>query len=205
MADIHISTKKLVKRNIICFVIIAALLLTALIGYAYVENVVTTDFSFPETIHAGGKTLKLNGVGKRKFLWRTVISAGLYLEHPTNDAGNVIESEQVKCLYNQFLMDKIPSRWLRKGVKRLFKKTNSSELCLKHKAEIEQFALWYDSDVFSGETSIITYIPGFGLTLQYRGQVKGTISGQEFARMYFSCGFGHKADETAKKGFLGLQ
>ncbi|MBN2515663.1 MAG: chalcone isomerase family protein [Deltaproteobacteria bacterium] len=205
MANIHISANKPDKRNIILTVIIAALLLTAVIGYSYAENVSTTDVSFPETIHAGGKTLKLNGVGKRKFLWHTVISAGLYLEHRTNDAGNVIESEQVKCLYNQFLVDKIPAQWVRKGVQRLFKKTNSSELCLKHKEELEQFALWYDSDVSRGETSIITYVPGVGLTLKYRGRVKGTIPGREFARMYFSCGFGHNADETAKKGFLGLQ
>lgn len=205
MATIHISVNKPVKRNIIFTVIIVALLLTAVIGYSYAENVSTTDASFPETIHAGGKALKLNGVGERKFLWHTVISAGLYLEHPTNDAGNVIESEQVKCLYNQFLMDKIPARWVRKGVKRLFKTTNPSELYLKHKAEIEQFALWYDSDVTRGETSIITYVPGVGLTLRYRGQVKGTISGREFAQMYFRCGFGNNADGTAKKGFLGLQ
>lgn len=205
MANIHISANKPDKRNIILTVIAAALLITALIGYSYAENVSTTGSSFPETIQAGGKTLKLNGVGERKFLWRTVISAGLYLEHPTNDAGSVIESEQVKCLYNQFLMDKIPVRWVRKGVKRLFKKTNPAELCLKHKEEIDQFAHWYDSDVSRGDTSVITYVPGVGLTLKYRGQVKGTISGREFAQMYFRCGFGNNADGTAKKGFLGLQ
>jgi hypothetical protein len=205
MATIHISTNKSYKRNIALTVVLAALCLTVIISYSYAGNVLITDVSFPETIHTGGKTLKLNGIGKRKFLWHTVTLAGLYLEHPTNNAGNVIESEQVKCVYNQFLIDKIPAGWIRQGVKRLFTKTNPTELCLKHKSEIEQFALWYDSDVFRGETSIITYVPDVGLTLKYRGQVKGTISGREFARMYFRCGFGNNADETAKRGFLGLQ
>ena len=54
-----------------------------------------------------------------------------------------------------------------------------------------------------GATSKATYVPGVGVTLEYKGVVKGTIPGAEFARMYFRYNLGEKAEQALRKGYLG--
>jgi hypothetical protein len=42
------------------------------------------------------------------------------------------------------------------------------------------------------------------LTLEYQGEVRGTISGKEFAQMYYRYNVGKKAKKKIRKGLLGL-
>ncbi len=60
-----------------------------------------------------------------------------------------------------------------------------------------------DKDMAPGKTSVTTYVPGVGLTIEYQGEVKGTIPGKEYAQMYYRYIFGEKADKKMKKGYLG--
>ena len=151
-----------------------------------------------------GKTLKLNGLACRKALLVVkVYAGGFYLEHPTQNAQEAIESEQVKHFHLHYLTDKATAKKLQEGFIEAMEKANPPELVEKYRAEIEKYASWLDQDMAPGETSLTTYVPGKGLTLTFKGALKGTIAGKEFAQMYFRYNLGPGADSALKKGYLG--
>ena len=58
-----------------------------------------------DTLQAGEKTLKLNGLGLRKKAMLKVYVGGLYLESPSKDAGAILASDQAKAIRMHFLRD----------------------------------------------------------------------------------------------------
>lgn len=159
---------------------------------------------FPGETMVAGKKLYLNGVAYRKaFGIIKVYAAGLYLEKPTKNAEEVIESEQVKYLVTHYLTDKATSKQLKKGFLEVIEECNPPELVTAHKKEIDTYAGWLDKDMKPGLTSTSTYVPGKGLSLVYQGEAKGTIADKEFARMYYRYNVGEKADKKIRKGLLG--
>ncbi|MCK9275589.1 MAG: chalcone isomerase family protein [Syntrophales bacterium] len=160
---------------------------------------------FPAEKTVDGKTLKLNGVSHMKKLWIKVYAGGLYLESPTQDPLEVIESEQTKQFYLHYLTDKATAEKLREGFVEMITENNPPELVEKHKADIDKYISWFDKGMAPGKTSVTTYVPGKGLTLEWQGEEKGTIPGKEFAQMYFRYTFGEKADAKLKKGYLGIE
>jgi len=160
---------------------------------------------FPGEKVIADKTLKLNGTACRKALgFVKVFVGGFYLENPTSDALEAIESEQVKHFYLYYLTTKATAKKLQQGFIEAMAKANPPELIAAHKEEIQTYASWLDADMAPGATSVSTYIPGEGLTLTFKGKVKGTIPGKEFAQMYFRYNLGEKADPALRKGYLGL-
>ncbi len=200
-----INPRKVRTRLKLAALTIAAAVFIALGGYVPTAMADVQEFQFFDTIIIAEKKLKLNGVGNRKYLWYRVITGGLYLERPTNDPRIVIESEQIKSLHEHFRPAKVQATWIRRGVLRLFTKHNPKELVEKHKENIDKFASWFDKEARKGTKAIITYMPGNGLTLEYDGELKGTIPGREFARMYFRSIFGEEADKKTKEEFLGIK
>lgn len=184
-------------------ILVAVLLVSA--GYASATITDIDKVTFSDTITVAGKDLKLMGVADRTYLWYRVVTGGLYLERPTQDPRDVIESEQIKCIHEYFSLAKVQSLWIRKGITRLLKENNPEELVEKYRDKIRQFASWFDADAPSGTKIVVTYIPGSGLTLEYDGVLKGTVPGREFACMYFRSIFGEGANEKTKKGFLGIE
>ena len=61
--------------------------------------------TLPDTLKAGDKTLKLNGLGLRKKTVFRVYVSGLYLESPSKDAGAILASDQAKGIRMHFLRD----------------------------------------------------------------------------------------------------
>jgi hypothetical protein len=59
----------------------------------------------PATIQVDGKPLQLLGMGLRKKLWVRVYLASLYLENPTEDAKQVIATDQIKRVQMNMLRD----------------------------------------------------------------------------------------------------
>lgn len=151
-----------------------------------------------------GKTLKLNGVAYRKALgFVKVYAVGLYLEEPTGDPQEVITSEQVKQLYFHYLTDRATAEKLSEGYLDLIKECNPQEMVERNEQDIRLYASWLDKDMQPGLTSISTYVPDKGLTLEYQGEEKGTIANKEFIEMYYRYNFGEKADKKIRKGLLG--
>ena len=54
--------------------------------------------TLPDTLSAGDKTLKLNGLGLRKKAMFKVYVGGLYLESPSKDAGRILASDQARAI-----------------------------------------------------------------------------------------------------------
>lgn len=186
---------------------VTALLVVLAVLFACLHSATadTREPEFPPAVTIGDKKLMLNGVGDRTYLWYRVITGGLYLERPTRDPRVVIESEQIKSLHEYFRPARVQALWIRRGVVRLLTDNNPEELVTRHREDIDRFVSWFDGDAHAGTKTVITYMPGTGLTLEYDGVLKGTIAGKEFARMYFRSIFGDEADKKTRKQFLGME
>ena len=174
-------------------------------GIGFAGDMEILGVTFPGEKVIAGKTLQLNGVAYRKALGIVkVFVSGLYLEKKTHDAKEAIESEQVKYMLTHYLTSKATAKKIREGFIDLMEKCNPPEMVRTHKADIEKYASWLDKDMAPGMTSASTYIPGKGLTLEYQGELRGTIPGKEFAQMYYRYNIGKKARKNIRKGLLGL-
>lgn len=168
------------------------------------EEVEVLGVKLPTEKVVAGKTLKFNGVAYRKALGIVkVYVVGLYLENPTTAADEVITSNQVKQLYFHYLTSKATADKLREGFLDMMKKCNPPEMLERNKGDVDLYASWYDKDMKPGLTAVNTYVPGQGMTLEYQGETRGTISNPEFIQMYYRYNFGDKADSKIRDGLLG--
>ena len=160
---------------------------------------------FPEQVAVEGKTLQLNGLAARTaaFGLVKVYAGGFYLENPTQDPKEVIDSEQVKYFDLHYLTDKATAKKIQEHFVEMMEDGNPAELVKKHRDNILQHASWMDKDMAPGKTSRTVYIPGVGLKVEYQGEVKGVIPGREYAQMYYRYIFGDKADKKLRDGYLG--
>ena len=191
------------RRLIACAMAVVFVFVVAGIGFAGEVEILGVKFPTEKTIE--GKTLKLNGVSYLKKLgFVKVYAVGLYLENPTKDPNEVIESEQVKYMLTHYLTSKATAKKISEGFVDLMEKGNPRDLVDANRADIDKYASWLDADMKPGLTSESVYVPGKGITLTYQRQVKGTIEGNTFAQMYYRYNVGEKADKKIRKGLLGL-
>jgi hypothetical protein len=193
------------KKTIIGLVVILVGLFTLNAGRIFAANdKEIAGVRFSGEVEVEGKTLYLNGVAVRKVLgFVKVYAVGLYLEEPTKDPKEIIESEQYKHMVTYYLSELVTAKELRKGFLESIEKCNPEEMVKSHKKEIDTYAAWLDKDMGPGLTSVSTYVPGKGLTLVYQEEERGTIPGKEFAQMYYRYNVGEKADKNIRKGLLG--
>ena len=174
-------------------------------GMGFAEEVEILGVKFPTEKTIEGKTLKLNGVSYlKKLVFVKVYAVGLYLENPTQDPKEVIESEQVKYMLTHYLTSKATAKKISEGFVELMEEGNPKDLVDANRADIDKYASWLDADMKPGLTSESVYVPGKGITLTYQGQVKGTIPGNTFAQMYYRYNVGEKADKKIREGLLGM-
>jgi hypothetical protein len=191
------------RRLIAWAVAVLFVFVVAGIGYAGEVEILGVKFPTEKTIE--GKTLKLNGVSYLKKLgFVKVYAVGLYLENPSKDPNEVIESEQVKYMLTHYLTSKATAKKISEGFVDLMVAGNPKDLVDANRADIDKYASWLDADMKPGLTSESVYVPGKGITLTYQGQVKGTIPGNTFAQMYYRYNVGEKADKKIREGLLGL-
>ncbi len=191
----------MIRKSIAIAAIVGLLCLTG--GMALAGDMEIADVKFPGEKVVDGKNLKLNGVALKTKFFIKVFAGGLYLENPTSDATEAIESEQVKHFHLHYLTSKATAKKLQNGFKEAIEDANPPELVEKYRKEIDLYASWLDQDMAPGATSVTTYVPGKGLTLVFKGQEKGTIPDKTFAQMYFRYNLGEDADSSMRKGYLG--
>ncbi|MDX2448171.1 MAG: chalcone isomerase family protein [Desulfobacterales bacterium] len=193
----------MMKRILVLVTMLVFAVGTWSVGFAGDMEILGVTFPGEKVVE--GKTLKLNGVAYRKALGIVkVYVVGLYLENPTTEAEEVINSEQVKHLLTHYLTSKATVKKLQEGFLEVIEKCNPPEMVTKHRSDIDEYASWLDKDMAPGLTSFSTYVPGKGLTMTYQGEVKGTIPGDEFMKMYYRYNVGEKAQKRIRKGLLGL-
>lgn len=191
------------RRVVACTVALFFVFVLAGAGFAGEVEILGVKFPTEKTIE--GKTLKLNGVSYlKKFGFVKVYAVGLYLENPTKDPKEVIESEQVKYMLTHYLTSKATAKKISEGFVELMEAGNPKDLVDANRADIDKYASWLDKDMKPGLTSESLYVPGKGIMLTYQGEVRGTIPGNTFAQMYYRYNVGEKADKKIREGLLGL-
>jgi hypothetical protein len=192
----------MVVRNGVLITILCMLVGT---GFALADDgVEVLGVKFVKEKVVAGKTLKLNGVAYRKALgFIKVYVVGLYLEQPTQEGQEVIDSEQVKQLYFHYLTSKATAKKLQDGFRDMIKQCNPPEVYESNQKDVELYASWLDKDMQPGLTSVSTYVPGKGLTLEFQGQERGTIENKAFIEMYYRYNFGENANAKIRDGLLG--
>src|SRR5215470_14398759 len=118
--------------------------------------------TLPDTLKAGEKTLKLNGLGLRKKAMFKVYVGGLYLESPSKDAGAVLTADERKAIRMHFLRD-VTKAQLVEAFQEGFE-ANAKDTAGQKAAFDQMLALV--PDVKAGDTLTLTYVPGKGTTLR---------------------------------------
>lgn len=181
------------------------LLAIMLVPSVMAESMEIAGVTFEKQKAVEGKDLALNGVALRKALGIIkVFAGGLYLETPSKDAKEVVESQQIKHVHLTYLTSKATSKKLKDGFLKAITKANPPEEVAAQQENIDTYASWLDTDMKPGGTSSSTYVPGKGLTFWVNGEEKGMIADDGFAKIYYRYLVGEKADSALRKGYLGL-
>ena len=156
--------------------------------------------TLPDTLKAGDRMLKLNGLGLRKKAMFKVYVGGLYLESPSKDAGAILAADQAKAIRMHFLRD-LTKAQLVEAFQEGFE-GNVKDRAPQKAAFDRMLALV--PDVKEGSTMTFTYLPGKGTTLSAGDKELGVFGGKGFADAVFAIWLGPKPpSEDLKKGMLG--
>jgi hypothetical protein len=154
----------------------------------------------PDTLKAGEKTLKLNGLGLREKALFKVYVGGLYLESPSKDANAILASDQGKAI-TLFILRDLSKEQLAEAFQEGFQENAADKA--GQKAAFDKM-LTLIPDVKEGETMTFTYQPGKGTSLHIGNKELAVFEGKGFADAVFSIWLGPKPPtKDLKKGMLG--
>jgi hypothetical protein len=155
----------------------------------------------PDTIQAGGKTLQLNGFGRRTYsiLGIHIYVASLYLEHLSSDPGQILQSPETKLLNVRFernVSEEDARKAWRDGLA-----NNCQPPCQLDPSDVEKFLAqvpaMQEGDVFS------LLFTQHGATVTVGGQLIGTISKPQFAEAMLATFLGPRpASPSLKRALL---
>jgi len=157
--------------------------------------------TLPNSVQVEGTALRLVGMGVREatVLNVNVYVAGLYLENPTRNAQQVINSAQKKQLILRFVRD-VDASDIREAMSEGFQHNGNNA---GMRPRVNQLNGMLPS-MRDGGRLVFTYIPNTGLQVMVGNRVKGTIPGEDFARTFFSIWFGPNPPNSGlKTGLLG--
>lgn len=157
-----------------------------------------------DQITVDGKTLVLNGMGKREatMLGVDVYVAGLYLVRRSSDPAAIVNADEPRRIHMVFVRDvdrdDITEAWT-EG----FEKNVNEQYLAGLRDRIKTFNSWMTKMRKRG-TMTFTYLPGTGTIVEINGQRKGVIEGKDFGAALFTIWLGPKPPNAAlKKGLLG--
>jgi hypothetical protein len=157
----------------------------------------------PDTITAGGKELKLNGLGLRKKAFFKVYVAALYLESTTKDASAILAADTVRRVEMTMLRD-LGKEKIVEAVQEGFKK-NSGEGLAKLQERLARFTAAIP-DLKEGEKLTLMYVPGTGTSVAGGAAGSMTVEGKDFADALFSVWLGKEpVSESLRDGMLGVE
>ena len=161
--------------------------------------------TFPKQVQVDKKSLKRNGTGLCEwgFFQIDLYHAALYLESASKDAKKILESKQAKRIHLYFVRD-LTTKQLRKAWTAAFE-VNAGRDYKAYAKRIAQLNGWM-RDIKDGQSMVFTHKPGVGLHVRIHDTDKGTIKGDDFARMFFTLYLGdHPPDEDLEKGLLSIR
>lgn len=160
------------------------------------------DIAFPEHVQVAGTNLTLNGLGVRKatFLKINVYVGALYVVQPTRDARTLVGSDTPQELILHFVRN-VGAEDLRKAFTEDFAAdpTASSPAVREKVARLNGWM----SDMKSGQRLVFVRSHQ-GIEVIVNGTVKGTIDGEDFARLFVGIWLGPRPpNPELKSGLLG--
>lgn len=159
--------------------------------------------TLPDQVTVEGRTLVLNGMGLRQatILRVRVYVGGLYLEARSSDASQIIASEGPKRLVLHFVRDVGRENLVEAWNEGFAKSAGPGLAALRDR--VATLNGWM-VDVKRGDNLTFTQIPGKGVAVEVKGEVKGMLAGADFARALWGIWLGDRPpNPELKKGLLG--
>ena len=180
--------------------LLCALLLVSTVAAAQDRS--CRDISFPGHVQVEGTDLTLNGLGVRKatFLKINVYVAALYVARPLHDPKPLIESDTPQRLELHFVRN-VGVDDLRKAFVEDFdhNPAGQSESMKERLARLNAWMI----DMKSGQTLLFVRSHA-GIQVSVNGAPKGSIEGDDFARVFLSIWLGPTPpNPELKSGLLG--
>lgn len=163
---------------------------------------VVDDVKVPDTAQVGGQKLALNGAGLREKFWVDVYVGALYLPAKASTPAAVLAAKGPNRIAMHMIYavskDQFVDAWDDD-----FKSNNPKADFAAVKDRLSQFnALFQDSK--KGDVVTMDYIPGTGTQVNWNGELKGTIPGEDFNIALRRVFVGdHPPTRALKKGMLG--
>jgi hypothetical protein len=157
----------------------------------------------PDSVTVNGTELTLNGLGLRE---ATVFNvdvyvAGLYLEHRSTSGPEIIASPGPKRLVLRFVRD-VSHDEMAEALQQGFARNAGGALGSLN-ARVARLSGWMP-ELHDGSVVTFTYQPGAGVQVQTGASVRGTIEGDDFARVFFSIWLGASPPNAGlRRGLLG--
>ena len=182
-------------RRTLTFALLA--LFAAPLQAAEVEGV-----DVPDSIQVGDQQLSLNGAGIRKKLWIEVYVGGLYLASSTMSADEAVSMGGAKRIYMHMLYDVSRKKLVGAWEDGFEDNTPAAELDGMSDRLDAFYAMW--GDTVEGDEIIIDYVPGTGTSVTFKGEMMGTIEGEDFNQAMLRIWLGDEpADDDLKEAMLG--
>jgi hypothetical protein len=157
----------------------------------------------PDSVTVNGTALTLNGLGIRE---ATVFNvdvyvAGLYLEHRSTSGPAIVQSTETRRLVLHFVRD-VSHEEMAEAFQQGFSR-NAGGALPTLSARINRLTSWMP-ELHEGSVVTFTYTAGAGVQVQTGNTVRGTIEGDDFARVFFSIWLGSTPPNAGlKRGLLG--
>ncbi len=161
--------------------------------------------TLPDEAEVNGKKLVLNGLGLREATMFNVdvYVAGIYIKEKTQDENKILGADEEKCLLLKFVRDVDKSDITDAWDEGFEKNAGDDEDKLKDR--IKKLDDWM-ADIKVGDSLMFIYVPGKGLEVKVKDEVKGTLEGWDFAKVFFSIWLGPKPpNKGLKQGLLGKE
>lgn len=182
------------------FVFITVVLATIITTNAQVK---IGDATLPSTLTFKEQALELNGAGIRKKLWFKLYSAGLYLNKKSNNASDIVNTDQPTAIRLHITSSLISTGKLIGAVQDGFEKTNNESTVKKLQPKLDQFIGFINGEIEIDDKYDIFYLPSTGLSISKNGVHKGTIEGLDFKKAVFNIWLAQNpVDEDLKESLL---
>lgn len=158
----------------------------------------------PDQVNVGGQQLVLNGAGVREKFFFDIYVAALYLPEKNGDADAILAADRPWRMMMHFLYSKVAKKKLDAGWEEGISDNVSPEQLGQLKQRLEQFKSLFE-EMHKGEEAILDYVPGKGVQVSVKGEMKGTVTGSDFAAALLSVWLGKEpVTGKLKKALLGV-
>jgi hypothetical protein len=158
----------------------------------------------PGAVRVDGQRLTLNGMGVREatVFNVNVYVAGLYVEGSrSRNANDILDPAKRKRLVLHFVRD-VDRGDIQEAFGDGFRSSAGSQYAALRDS-INRLNRWV-TNISEGDVMMFTYVPGTGLEVVVNGRRKGTIEGDDFARVFFNIWLGSNPPNSGlKTGLLG--